>query len=80
LRVAEDYRRMGLPSNTTSLHYQQKDGYAYAVDIRTNDRSMVRNTLMKVYFNLMGFRSLRHSGSDDHLHISLYCPFLPRSF
>jgi hypothetical protein len=80
LRVPEDYRRMGLPSNKTSLHYQQKDGYAYAVDIRTNNRSMVRNALMRVYFKLMGFRSLRHSGSDDHLHVSLYCPYLPRSF
>lgn len=80
LRTPEDYRKMGLPSNKSSLHYKQKDGYAYAIDIRTSHRSIVRNSLIKGYFNLMGFRIMRHTGTDDHLHISLYCPYLPRSF
>lgn len=78
-RVPEDYRRMGLPTNRTSLHYVQKDGYAYAIDIRTHGRSGIRNFLVISYFRLMGLRTMRHSGSGDHMHISLYCPYLPRS-
>jgi len=79
-RTPEDYQKMGLPTKKTSLHYRQKDGYAYALDLRTNRRSAVRNQLVRSYFWLMGFRTLRHVGTDDHLHVSLYCHELPRSY
>ena len=71
-RLPEDYKKMGLPSKKASLHYRQKDGYAYAVDLRTKYRSGIRNSLIQNYFRIMGFRTLRHGGTADHLHISLY--------
>lgn len=71
-RVPEDYTKMGLPRKNTSLHYRQKDGFAYAVDMRTNGRSEFRNKLVQTYFNMMGFNTLRHGGTGDHLHISLH--------
>jgi hypothetical protein len=70
-RTREDYRRMGLATKAQSLHYPQKNGYTHALDIRTNGRSIFRNFFLKWYFRLMGFRVLRHSGTGDHLHISL---------
>jgi len=70
-RVPEDYRVMGLKTKRRSLHYQQLNGFVHAVDIRTNDRTNFRNFLIKSYFSLMGFNTLRHVGTDDHLHISL---------
>ena len=70
-RVPEDYRKMGLPTKNHSLHYKQSDGYSHAIDLRTNGRSSVRNFLIRTYFWLMGFNTLRHVGTDDHLHISL---------
>ena len=70
-RKPEDYKRMGLKSKKRSLHYRQSDGYAHAVDIRTNGRSAVRNFLLRIYFGGMGLNTLRHVGTDDHLHISL---------
>lgn len=79
-RTPEDYRKMGLPTKKTSLHYQQSNGYAYAIDLRTNRRSELRNQLVRSYFWLMGFRTLRHVGTDDHLHVSLFCHDLPRSY
>jgi len=78
-RVPEDYRKMGLPTKQSSLHYLQKDGYAYAVDLRTKRRSALRNSLLRNYFRLMGFKTLRHVGTDDHLHVSLHCHYRPRS-
>lgn len=76
-RVPEDYKKMGLKTKTNSLHYAQKDGYAYAIDLRTNGKSTIRNTLTKWYFDLMGFNTLRHIGTGDHLHISLSCHYRP---
>lgn len=76
-RVAEDYRKMGLKSAKNSLHYRQKDGYAYAIDLRTNNRNEFRNRMMELYFKILGFNTLRHMGTDDHLHISLRCHFRP---
>jgi len=76
-RVPEDYRKMGLKTARNSLHYQQKDGYAYAIDLRTNNRNEFRNRLMQLYFNILGFSTLRHIGTDDHLHISLHCHYRP---
>ncbi len=70
-RVPEDYRKMGLRAKNHSLHYKQSDGYTHALDLRTNKRSMLRNFLLQNYFRLMGFNTLRHVGTDDHLHISI---------
>lgn len=70
-RIPEDYKKMGLKEKTHSLHYNQKNGYAHALDLRTNNRSEIRNVLLRNYFRLMGFRTLRHAGTADHSHISL---------
>ena len=76
-RKPEDYKKMGLKTIKNSLHYKQKDGYAYAIDLRTNNRNEFRNRMMQVYFELLGFNTLRHSGTSDHLHISLICHYRP---
>jgi len=70
-RAPEDYKKMGLKSIKNSLHYPQSSGYSHALDLRTNNRSELRNTLLINYFRLMGFRTLRHVGTADHLHVSL---------
>jgi len=71
-RVPEDYHRMGLPSKNKSLHFEQpSSGFAHAIDLRTNGRGLIRNNLVTGYFWLMGFNTLRHVGTDDHLHVSL---------
>ncbi len=74
-RTPEDYRKMGLKTNKSSLHYEQKDGYAYAIDLRVRGKSEVRNQLTKYYFDWMGFNTLRHGGTADHLHVSLPCHY-----
>ena len=70
-RAREDYAKMGLPVNETSLHYRQEDGWVHAVDLRTSNRGWVRNRLVQVYFWAMGFNTLRHVGTADHLHVDL---------
>ena len=70
-RAREDYARMGLPVNETSLHYRQTDGWVHAVDLRTADRGWFRNRLVQLYFWGMGFNTLRHVGTADHLHVDL---------
>jgi hypothetical protein len=70
-RTPDDYARMGLPVQHGSLHLPQRDGYVRAVDVRTAGRSWVRNTAAVVYFRVMGFQTLRHVGTADHLHVSL---------
>lgn len=70
-RRTEDYKKMGLKTIKNSLHYQQPTGYVHAMDLRTKDRSEIRNFLLKSYFQLMGFNTLRHMGTADHLHVSL---------
>lgn len=70
-RAPEDYPRMGLPVNERTRHYRQADGWAHAVDLRTLGRGAVRNRLMQGYFQLMGFTTLRHTGTADHLHVQL---------
>ncbi|MEL6925882.1 MAG: hypothetical protein AAFO94_17705, partial [Bacteroidota bacterium] len=67
----EDYKRMGLKTKRHSLHYQQPSGFVHAVDLRTNNRSWLRNFLLRSYFQLMGFNTLRHGGTGDHLHVSI---------
>lgn len=76
-RVPEDYAEMGLSTKSQSLHYKQEDGYVHAVDLRTKDRPEWKNTLLKGYFWFLGFRTLRHTGTADHLHISLVWPDAP---
>lgn len=73
-RVPEDYRRMGLPVNDRTRHYRQSDGWVHAVDLRTNGRSAARNLALELYFRAMGFRTLRHVGTADHLHVQLSLP------
>lgn len=70
-RYESDYARMGLPVNRRSLHYRQETGYVHAVDIRTLDRGFIRNGLLRGSLELMGFRTLRHVGTADHLHVEL---------
>jgi len=70
-RAREDYARMGLPVNETSLHYRQADGWVHAVDLRTATRGWFRNRLVQLYFWGMGFNTLRHVGTADHLHVDL---------
>jgi hypothetical protein len=70
-RIPENYRKMGLKEKAHSLHYKQKNGYSHALDLRTNNRSEIRNFLLQNYFRLMGMSTLRHVGNADHLHISL---------
>ena len=71
-RISSDYAAMGLPVNPNSLHYiQQETGYAHAVDLRTRDRGAIRNFLMQASLEIMGFETLRHVGTADHLHVSL---------
>ena len=70
-RELDDYARMGLPPLDNSLHFPQPSGYVHAVDLRTVGRSAWKNWTMVAYFRLLGFRTLRHVGSADHLHISL---------
>ena len=61
-RAREDYAKMGMAVNETSLHYRQADGWVHAVDLRTADRGWFRNRLTQVYFWTMGFSTLRHVG------------------
>ncbi len=70
-RTAEDYLRMGLPMDETSLHFKLGDRYVHAMDLRTLGRSARRNRLTATYFRFMGFRSLHQVAAADHLHVSL---------
>lgn len=70
-RTPDDYRRMGLPVLENSLHYKQENGYVEAVDIRTKGKSEWVNQLVRFYFWSMGFNTLRHTGTADHLHVSV---------
>ncbi|UCF19220.1 MAG: hypothetical protein JSU87_15035 [Gemmatimonadota bacterium] len=73
-RAVEEYEWMGLAPYERSLHRIQADGYAHAVDLRTIGRRPWRNLLLEGYFTAMGFRTLRHVGTADHLHVSLPNP------
>lgn len=78
-RQPEDYKKMGLKSINQSLHYKQSTGYAHAFDIRTKNRPEWKNQLVRAYFFVMGFRTLRHTGTADHLHISLMSHSYPNA-
>ena len=73
-RAPEDYAAMGLPVYEASLHYPQDDGYVHAMDLRTLGRPEWRNVLTQSYFRILGFRTVRHVGTADHLHVSLPPP------
>ncbi len=70
-RTPDDYRSMGLPVLENSLHYEQESGYVEAVDIRTVGKPEWVNQLVRLYFWSMGFNTLRHTGTADHLHVSI---------
>lgn len=70
-RVPSDYARMGLPVNERTRHYLQPDGWVHAVDLRTREHSEVANRLVQFYFWGMGFSTLRHVGTADHLHVQM---------
>jgi len=70
-RVPADYGAMGLPVLEGTRHALQRDGWAHAVDLRTSGRSAISNWLVERYFRAMGFRTLRHVGTADHLHVEL---------
>jgi hypothetical protein len=77
-RVPEDYARMGLPRFDRTLHYRQKNGWVHAVDLRTEGRGEIANRALQLYFWSMGFGTLRHVGTADHLHVQL--PLRPPGF
>lgn len=70
-RTPADYVKMGLPQRERSHHYAQRDGYVHAADLRTIGRGEIGNRLVETYFTIMGFRTLRHVGTADHLHVGL---------
>ena len=70
-RTREDYVRMGLSVREESMHYPQADGWVHAVDIRTTGRGALSNAAVWLYFRAMGFDTLRHRGTADHLHVAL---------
>lgn len=78
-RHPNEYPEMGLSLNPTSLHYPQSDGYVHAFDLQTEGRSWVRNFAIEMYFQLLGFRTLRHVGTADHLHVALPLPWENRA-
>lgn len=70
-RGPTSYAAMRLPRPTRSFHYRQKDGTVHAIDLRTEGRSALRNRLVQLYFELLGFETVRHFGTADHLHVRL---------
>ena len=70
-RQPTDYARMGLPVNERTRHYEQPDGWVHAVDLRTMGRPELENRAVQIYFWSMGFSTLRHVGTADHLHVQL---------
>ena len=68
------YARAGLPANESSLHFRQDDGFVHALDLRTINRPEWRNLAAELAFRAMGFHTLRHVGTADHLHVSLRLP------
>lgn len=70
-RTPDFYRRMGLPPNEASLHFEQESGFVHALDLRTIGRPEWRNRAAEIAFRAMGFHTLRHVGTADHLHVSL---------
>jgi hypothetical protein len=70
-RGPESYAQMRLPRPEHSAHYPQSDGTVHAIDLRTAGVGPLRNGLVQLYFELLGFETLRHVGTADHLHVRL---------
>jgi len=70
-RSLKDYKKMRVRAYKRSLHFTQKDGFVHAVDLRTKRRSKFSNWMTQTMFKMMGFGTLRHVGSADHLHVEL---------
>ena len=70
-RRPEGYGGMGLKVPAASQHYTDADGYARAVDLRVSNVGDLRNWGRQGLFLLMGLKTLRHTGTADHLHIAL---------
>lgn len=70
-RGPTSYAAMRLPRPARSFHYRQKDGTVHAIDLRTEGRGSLRNGLVRLYFELLGFETVRHVGTADHLHVRL---------
>lgn len=70
-RLPEDYEAMGLSLNERSLHFVQETGYIHAIDLRTIGRSEVRNVLLRFSLERLGLKTIRHTGTADHLHVAL---------
>ena len=70
-RQPEDYAAMGIPLNQRSLHFVQPTGYVHAIDLRTIGRNEFRNIVLRGSLEIMGFNTIRHTGTADHLHVSL---------
>ena len=73
-RTPDFYRRLGLSPNESSLHFRQDDGFVHALDLRTIGRPERRNRAVELTFRALGFNTLRHVGTADHLHVSLRAP------
>ena len=70
-RNPDDYISMGLKKRKHSWHFKQKTGFIHAVDLRTINRNELLNQLTELYFKISGFNTLRHTGTNDHLHVEL---------
>ena len=70
-RGPESYAEMRLPKPDHSAHYEQEDGTVHAIDLRTAGVGSLRNALVQLYFEALGFETLRHVGTADHLHVRL---------
>ena len=70
-RTEEDYISWGLTPLESSMHYEQKDGFVHAIDLRTIGHSEFRNKSLEWSLRAMGLQIIRHVGTADHLHIAL---------
>ena len=70
-RTPEDYIAMGLTPRQSSMHYTQPSGFVHAIDLRTIGHSELRNNTLEWSLKLLGFQTIRHVGTADHLHIAL---------
>lgn len=74
-RTPRDYAAMGIPLNEGSLHFTQPSGYVHAIDLRTIGHNEFRNFLLQASLRIMGFNTIRHVGTADHLHAALPNPY-----
>ena len=70
-RKKDFYIQNNLKINHQSKHYVQ-DNISFAVDIRTKNSHLIRNYLLKYYFELLGFNALIHKGTEEHLHVDIF--------